>query len=127
MPLQLLRFVVIVCLGITYLFLMYTANVSIFNLWVKLNLEISLNLNICTRLFTNRISYKVRIYNYTGSAQGPLRACVSVCAYTHTHTHTHTYIHIYNIPLSVSHVNRMKKEISNCMGTIRRLRHWFVM
>ena len=41
------------------------------------------------------------------------RVCVCVC--------------VSVISLSVSDVNHLKKEISNCMGTILRLRHLFVL
>jgi hypothetical protein len=46
-----------------------------------------------------------------------VRVCVCVCV----------CVYVCYISLSVSHVNRMKMEISNCMGTIPRLRHWFVL
>jgi hypothetical protein len=95
-----------------------------FNLSVKLGLEISLHLNICTRWFTNRISYKIHIHVCNASAHGHLRAraivcvcvCVCVCG----------CVCLCDISLSVSDVNHVKKEISYCMGTIRRLRHCFV-
>ena len=87
--------------------------VSMFSLSVKLGLEVSLHLNISTRLFTNRSSYKFHIYIYNLCAHGQLRVCVRA--------------RVFNISLSASHVTRIRKEISNCMETIRRLRHWFVM
>ena len=102
----------LIFLGITC-FYMYTSNMSMLNSSVKLILEISLHLNICTRWLTTRISYKICIYICNVCAHGHLCVCVCVC--------------VCDIPLSVSHVNRMKKEIRNCMGTIRRLRHWFVI
>jgi len=34
---------------------------------------------------------------------------------------------VCDISLSVSDVIHLKKEISNCMGTTRRLRQWFVL
>jgi len=43
------------------------------------------------------------------------RVCVCVC------------VCVSVISLSVSDVNHLKKEISNCMGTILRLRHLFVL
>ena len=117
MLLLLFRFV-FMFLWKTY-FYMYTSKVSMFNLSVKLGLKISLHLDICTRWFTNRSSHKFHIYIYNVSAEGIafVRVCVCVCV----------CVCVNNIPLSVFHVNRMKKEISNCMGKIRRLRHWFVI
>jgi len=42
-----------------------------------------------------------------------VRACMCVCV----------CVCVCDIPLSASHVNRMKEELGNCVGTTRRLRH----
>jgi hypothetical protein len=116
MVLLLLRFVIIF-LGITYF------------ICTRRNCQCSIcRLNLASKFHSILISVPADLE----TAYGIKFIFIFVmCLHTVTCVRAHSClcvcVCVCDISLSASDLKHLKKEISNCMGTIRRLRHWFVL